>query len=448
MTIQYSRIMKHPLLALALAPLGLWAAFVLPDTLAGNPGFWDWRRTLVILSGIFSLWWMSAGILLAGRPGWPERRFGGLDKIYRLHRNIGIGAGVFVFMHWMLEWLPKKLSRLGWLPERVRGPKGPKDWWISLAKDVGEWAGYILLAMVVIALIRRIPYRWFRLLHKGFGAVFVAGAFHGLLLMPGNFWQQPLGWLTALLAAAGLIPALLSLANRIGRRRQYPARIESLQRHADHVLELVCRPYKGWPGHAAGQFLFIDFGRSGEGAHPFTIASAWDPQQGTLTLAIKELGDLTRQLPHQLEPGQAVRLEGPYGQFDFGLAEPVDRDKAGHPQIWVAGGIGITPFLARMEVLAKQVAARPEIDLFYCSRQAGSFPDNLEARCQAAGVRLHHQLTSRDGPLAASEITGRLKSGSSVWFCGPAEWGNALEKTLRSAGLPTPAFHREAFEFR
>ena len=114
MTIQFSRIMKHPLLALALAPLGLWAAFVLPDTLASNPGFWDWRRTLVILSGIFSLWWMSAGILLAGRPGWLERRFGGLDKIYRLHRNIGIGAGVFVFMHWMLEWLPKKLSRLGW----------------------------------------------------------------------------------------------------------------------------------------------------------------------------------------------------------------------------------------------------------------------------------------------------------------------------------------------
>jgi predicted ferric reductase len=27
---------------------------------------------------------------------------------------------------------------------------------------VGEWAGYILLAMVVIALLRRIPYRYFR----------------------------------------------------------------------------------------------------------------------------------------------------------------------------------------------------------------------------------------------------------------------------------------------
>ena len=71
--------------------------------------------------------------------------------------------------------------------------------WIDLAKDVGEWAGYILLALVVIALVKRIPYRYFRWVHKAFGAVFLAGAFHGLMLMPTTFWQSPLGWLTAAL---------------------------------------------------------------------------------------------------------------------------------------------------------------------------------------------------------------------------------------------------------
>lgn len=440
--------MKHPLLVLALAPLSLWVIFVLPDTLASHPGFWDWRKALVFLSGILALWWMSAGIVLAARPTWLERRLGGLDKLYRWHRNIGIGAGIFVLTHWMLEWLPKKLAKFGWLPERIRGPKGPKDWWISLAKDVGEWAGYILLAMVVIALIRRIPYRWFRLVHKAFGAVFIAGVFHGLLLMPGNFWQQPLGWLTALLAAVGMIPAILSLANLIGQRRQYPARVESLHLHADQVLEVVCRPLNDWPGHAAGQFLFADFARRGEGAHPFTIASAWNPQQGTLTLAIKGLGNFTQKLPQLIEPGQPLTLEGPYGKFDFGLADPVDRDKASGPQVWIAGGIGITPFLAQMEARASQSSPQPEIDLFYCSRQPGCFPENLEARCLAAGVRLHHRLTSRDGHLTTSEVEARLTAGSSVWFCGPSEWGKALEKTLTAAGLPASAFHREAFEFR
>ena len=84
--------MKHTLALLALLPLGLWRLFVLPELLAGNPDFWNWRRAIVILSGILALWWMSAGILLAARPRWLEQRFGGLDKLYRLHKYLGIAA--------------------------------------------------------------------------------------------------------------------------------------------------------------------------------------------------------------------------------------------------------------------------------------------------------------------------------------------------------------------
>lgn len=440
--------MKRPLLALALLPLGLWAAFVLPDLLAANPGFWDWRRAIVLLSGILALWWMSAGMLLAGRPGWLEQRLGGLDKLYRLHRDIGIGAGLLVFGHWMSEWLPKNLAKLGWLPERVRGHRGPKAWWVDLAKDVGEWAGYILLALVVIALIRRIPYRWFRLAHKAFGLVFAAGVFHGLLMLPRDFWQQPLGWLTAALAGAGLIPAFLSLTNRIARQRKYPARIESIRQHADRVVEITCRPDAGWPGHRAGQFLFADFGQPGEGAHPFTIASAWHPRQGTLMLAIKALGDFTAKLPALLKPGQELLLEGPYGGFDFAAKQQVDRGTRPAHQVWVAGGIGVTPFLAELEQRTQAASAAGEADFFYCTPERGDYPDRLEALCRSAGVRLHRRLTAHEGLLPAADIQACLQPGSSVWFCGPAAWGKALARTLAEHGLPPAAFHREAFEFR
>jgi len=201
----------------------LWGLFVLPDLLASNPDFWNWRRAIVILSGVLALWWMSAGIVLAARPRWLEQRFGGLDKLYRLHKYLGIGGSILVFTHWMSEWLPKNLARAGLIAPRPRGgPKGPPEFWMELAKDVGEWAGYILLALVVIALVKRIPYRWFRLVHKAFGAVLLAGVFHGLMMLPGSFWQQPLGWLTALLAAAGVVPALLSLSGHIGRPAPIP----------------------------------------------------------------------------------------------------------------------------------------------------------------------------------------------------------------------------------
>ena len=436
--------MKRPLLLLALIPLGLWGIFALPDILAANPeGPWAWRKSLIILSGLLALWWMSAGMLLATRAPWLEQRFGGLDKLFRLHKNIGIGAGLLVLTHYLLEWLPKTLSKAGLItgPNRPRGPRGEPDMWMDLAKDVGEWAGYILMALVVVALVKRIPYRYFRWVHKAFGAVFLAGAFHGLMLMPTTFWQSPLGWLSAALAAAGVVPALLSLSNRIGRNRKHPAVIDTIRQADEQTLEIVCRP-QAWPGHRAGQFLFANFGQTGEGAHPFTIASAWNAQEGTLTLAIKALGDFTATLAGNLKSGQPVVLEGPYGNFDFAAEE------TGAPQVWVAGGIGVTPFLAKLEERAGNPPPAADTDFFYCTRSAIGFPDQLAELCHAAGVRLHHRQTDSAGPLDPAEVSACLKPGSSVWFCGPAAWGNALASTLTCNGLPREAFHREIFEFR
>jgi predicted ferric reductase len=437
--------MKRVLVALAVVPLGLWAVTVLPDALANATSFWDWRKVLIVLSGIVAFWWMSAGMLLAARPRWIEQRFGGLDKLFRLHRDIGIGAGVLIFLHWQLEWLPKTLTKAGILtrPARPGGPRPPEDMLLGLAKDIGEWAGYILLALVVIALVKRIPYRWFRLVHKVFGLLFIGGAFHGLMLLPTEFWRQPLGWLTAAAALIGIVPALLSLAGRIGYQHRHPARIEAVEQLPDNVLAVTCRPLTAWPGHAAGQFVFADFGTPLEGAHPFTIASAWDAQTGTLALAIKALGDYTRGLPGTLKVGQEMHLEGPYGGFTF--AEATSK------QVWVAGGIGITPFLARLQEMAS-TGGKPDVttDFFYCMRRGDehSFPSQLDTLCAAAGVRLHLRYTDVEGPLDSAAVQSCLQPGSSVWFCGPAAWGAALARALVGNGLPPQAFHRELFEFR
>lgn len=237
--------MKRSLTLLFLLPLSLWTAFALPEVLSKSPAdLWAWRGPLIFLSGLLALWWMSAGIVLASRPRWLEQGLNGLDKLYQLHRNIGIGAGLLVLLHWQLEWLPKTLVKAGLIAGsgRPRRPRGDPQMWIEAAKVIGEWAGYLLLALVVIALIRRIPYHWFRQLHKAFGVIFLAGVFHGLLLMPASYWQSPLAWLSVAVAAAGVLPALLSLSGRIGRQRQTSASIQSIHQPAHGLLEIVCRP--------------------------------------------------------------------------------------------------------------------------------------------------------------------------------------------------------------
>ena len=438
--------MKRPLVVLAGVPLLLWGLFVMPDVAAAARTAWDWRRALILLTGTLALWWMSTGTLLAARPPLLERRLGGLDRLYRLHKHIGIGAGVIVFTHWMLEWLPKKLAKAGFITRPARGPRPPggdESLWVELAKDIGEWAGYILLALVVIALVRRIPYRYFRWLHKLFPLVFVAGVYHGLMLMPDSYWQGPLGWLTALVALPGVIAAGLALAGRIGRRRRTEARITAIHRYTDAVTEVVCRPSGPWPGHRAGQHALVDFGHPGEGAHPFTLAGAWNPADGTLRFAIKALGDYTRLLPGRLAVGQAVTIEGPYGGFTF--------SGAAGPQLWIAGGIGITPFVGRLQALAAQGGASTPVALVYCTdaEVPGGYADALPALCAAAGVTLHRHLSSRDGRLGDAAIRDRVAPGGSVWFCGPAAWGEHLARALTADGRVRPAdFHRELFDFR
>src|SRR5690606_37760064 len=91
----------------------------------------------------------------------------------------------------------------------------------------------------------------------------------------------------------------------------------------------------------------------------FTISSAWR-DDGLLRFSIKGLGDYTRSLPARLRVGDGVTVEGPYGRFDF--------RPNGRPQILVAGGIGITPFLARLQdMAAARAGGAPahEVDLVY-----------------------------------------------------------------------------------
>jgi predicted ferric reductase len=112
---------------------------------------------------------------------------------------------------------------------------------------------------------------------------------------------------------------------------------------------------QGWKGHRPGQFAFIS-SRSEWGAHPFTIASHWNASDRKISFIVKEQGDATQELEKRLPIGTKLVVEGPYGYFNF------EDNKL--RQIWVSGGIGITPFVARMKHLATKPGQKP-IDLFH-----------------------------------------------------------------------------------
>lgn len=434
----------------------LW--FVIDPAALQPSGFFALRASMVQLSGLLAMTCMSVAMILALRPRWPERWTGGLDKMYRLHKWLGIGGLVLAIIHWLWAQGPKWAVGLGWLARPVRGPRPAAASaveqlfrsWRGIAEDVGEWAFYATVLLIAIALIQRIPYRIFYKTHRLLAVTWLVLAFHAVVLISFSSWISPLGLVMAILLGYGTWAAIVVLVRRVGASRKVNGTIMRLHYFPDlRVLDGDIDIPQNWPGHKPGQFAFVT-ADDAEDAHPFTIASAWNPSAHQLTFVTKELGDYTRRLPDLLRVGQPVTVEGPYGCFTF--------DDGQARQIWIGGGIGITPFIARLQQLAmdrQAYSGRPHsqaIDLFHTTADWNEEAiAKLTDAAGNAGVRLHVLHDARDGRLTGERVRQVVPEWkqASIWFCGPAGFGAALRKDFVNHGLSAAThFHQKLFAMR
>lgn len=408
---------------------------------------WVVRQEALYLSGLLSISMMSLAMFLSTRPGWLETPLGGMDRIYRTHKWAGILGAGFAIAHWLVKEV------VGGMLKAIVGREGriPKEKFTGilevmrdLSKDMGEWAFYLVLAMLVITLWKRFPYKTWRVLHQAMPVLYLMLVLHTVMLAPTDYWTQPAGILIAVFGAAGIYGALHSLVGRIGHARCASGTVTAIGQPAPDVLAVSCQLDNHWRGHRPGQFAFITFDEK-EGAHPFTIASA-DRGDRSIDLQIKALGDYTRTLGKRLEVGHAVKVEGPYGRFDLA------RQDASAQQTWIAGGIGVTPFLAWLDSL-QQTPKRVSADLHYCTRDRTNDPfiARLETSCAALpGIRLHIHGARQGETLSAADVAA-AQSGSrrsEIWFCGPQGLAEKLKHELERIAQGRFSFHQEAFEMR
>ena len=441
--------LKHTFWIYLLLLTGLWW---LADQTAWSSldNFFRWSAVWMQYSGVLGIGVMSLAMLLAIRPVVLEPHLGGLDKMYRLHKWLGISGLVLSLSHWLMAQVPKWLVGWGLLerPARPPQPALPADsiqqFFANqrpLAESIGEWAFYAALALMTLALVKRFPYRWFFKTHRLLAVTYLALVWHSVVLLKFDYWSGVLGPVMAVLMTAGSVAAVLVLFRRVAVSRQVMGEVASITRHeALNVVEVGIQLKGRWAGHDAGQFAFVTL-HEDEGPHPFTISSAWTGD-GRIQFIIKALGDYTRTLADRLHVGDAVTVEGPYGRFNF--------QSESRRQIWVGGGIGITPFISRMKALARQADGKA-IDLFHTTAVYDAEAIGLlERDAQAANVRLHVLWDERDGWLNAERICQTVPDwrDADVWFCGPAGFGQALKRDLTALGLPGVRFHQELFEMR
>jgi predicted ferric reductase len=224
-----------------------------------------------------------------------------------------------------------------------------------------------------------------------------------------------------------------------------PYKVEAVKHPNASTTEVTLRAQKGpIKKQRAGQFLFVRFPSQKDlnEAHPFTISSA--PAENALRLTIKASGNFTRELFAKLKEGTDAVVEGAYGMFNY---------KTGGPnQIWIAGGIGLTPFLSFVRDMDGNL--QQNVDLYYTVRhpEEALFVNELEAAASKNPcLNVHVRYSAKEGSLTIEDIVknaGGNIGGYDIYLCGPLPMIQAFEKKFMALGVPKSNLHYEEFNFR
>ncbi|MFM2666102.1 ferredoxin reductase family protein [Vibrio mediterranei] len=431
-------------LALILAIIFIWLQA--EPSLIANETFMQWRSALIQITGIVSVLLLTLVMLLSLRLPLIENFTRGLDKSYRLHKWVAIYAVIIGVIHWLLAIIPKQLVRAGYLERPQRGASSidPDSFYALIrplrgsAETMGEWTLYLFVGLTVLALFAPVRYKFFRWTHKLMAIAFIAIGYHSLILLKHSYWDNIITPITVLVVLAGITAATLSVSGWIGKDNKHAGTISEVVYSKENHTTRLSVHLPSWRGHLAGQFAFVRIGS--EEPHPFTIASV-DSNQRNVSFLIKALGDFTGNIHKQVQIGQQIEVEGPYGKFDF------DDSKK---QLWIAGGIGCAAFKARLDELAQQ-PDRGGVVFYYCTESPSpSLIIEMESAARKANVEFH-VIDNRLKPFLSIEQIRQKHpdiAQRSIWFCGPVGFRKALLGQLKATRFDTKNFHSELFNFR
>jgi predicted ferric reductase len=417
------------IIGLVILNIVVWLVF--PPVNDGRPNFLRQYAGEVI--GANNIILMACSLFMSTRPKWAEKYFGGLDKMYMTHRRTGTAAFLLIFVH----VLTVPITTTGWR--------------LGNYLAVIAFTGIVSIALITLA--PRIPflnrltsgdYDDWKKLKRWIGIFFILAFIHSLTI--GN----PLHALIAItwVQIFFIIGTVSYLYTEIfgGIFKKFlPYKVEAVKHPNNSSTEVTLRAKKGpIKKHNAGQFLFVRFPseKNLNESHPFTISSA--PAEDVLRLTIKASGNFTRDLFAKLKEGADAIIEGAYGMFNY---------KSGGPkQIWIAGGIGLTPFLSFVRDMDGNL--QHNIDFYYAVRhpEEALFVEELEAAAaKNPRLKVHIRHSAKEGSLTVENIIKNADgdvSGYDIYLCGPLPMIQAFEKKFLELGVPKNNIHYEEFNFR
>lgn len=233
---------------------------------------------------------------------------------------------------------------------------------------------------------------------------------------------------------------------RIYSIRNNPYSVIELKKEAKDIWSLVFKGKK--IDFKPGQFMFIQLLRDGRlsSPHPFTISNS--PTRDHLSITPKALGDFTMTIK-DTNIGDKAFIDAPYGVFSFFNCKNEEL-------IFIAGGIGITPFVSMLRYIYDQQLTK-QVTLFWSNRDESSlcFREELEqVEKKLENFKMILIMSEQPdwegekGRLDCEMIRERLGNleKKSFFICGPPQMTASIVDGLKDMQVSPADIHSEIFQ--
>lgn len=188
----------------------------------------------------------------------------------------------------------------------------------------------------------------------------------------------------------------------------------------------------------AGQYVYVTLG---EITKQFTIASSPTEEFIQITTRIRNESEFKQKL-NSLEIGSEIEARAPFGTFIF--------DKNIKNNVFLAGGIGITPFRSMIKFNVDKNLKTPMFLIYSNSDSEFVFKSELDKwQNENDFIKIHYHDSSVSGHLDTVKLSSLLTTynilHTTFWTVGPPQFVNAIEDILEKLKISGDHIKTEKF---
>lgn len=380
-------------------------------------------------TGLACLSALALSFILGCRSYWLNQFLGSPIRAYKLHHQISLSVIFLLILHIFLSALP--FFRVDF----AAGLDFLFDF-KDLVITSGWIASFLIFLGIVFSYFKRIKHKTWLWLHRILVLSFPVIIVHLWFSFKEFDWALVLTFSLWVLAIFVLLLHFF-FPNALRKLKNY--QVIKIDQLSSKVVELKLTPMGEGINFKPGQFIYLSVNCK-EGCkvsrefHPYTIDSAANTKE--ISLAIKALGDDSEKLQH-IKLGHLVTVEGPYGNL-------LSNVKTGRKQLWIAGGIGVTPFVSYLRHKMKSPIDVQDIFLLLFIKEES---ENVFAKdlSNISGLNFNFFVDNSDLPLNLKKCLPSDWILRDIVISGPSGMVKYFKKELYAMGAHN--IHSEEFDF-